>query len=140
MSTKRVVTEKKHPSTRPRLVYEEPHVFRTKSDHSLSHLQENREFQPCIACLKSDRRKGTNDRPHSSYIRQQSTPPPSSSNEQRPSTATRNRSRLPPTTSAALERLCRPKTYHPKEVSNNCNWNNFIKKRSKYGMNKYLIS
>ena len=125
-----MTTEKKQ---RPRLVYETPHIFHAKSDHSLSHLKESRECQPCIACSKeADRRKETIDRPHSSHIRQRSTPP----NEQRPSTATKNKTRLPPS-SADLERLSRPKTVPPNEVLNNCNWNNFIKKRSKYGMNKY---
>lgn len=136
MSTKRVLTEKK---PQPRLVYDTPHIFHAKSDHSLSHLKESREFQPCVACSKeADRRKETIDRPHSSYVRQRSTPPPSSSNKQRPSTATKKKkSRLPPT-SADLERLSRPKTVppHPEEYSNNCNWSNFIKKKSKYGMNK----
>ena len=140
MSTKpakRVTSGKKDQSkARPRLVYNEPHIFRVKSDRALAHLQETREYEPCIACSKeNDRRQETLDRPHSSYIRQRSTPPPSSS-EQRPSTATKKKSSHSPPTPADLERLSRPKTVPPERTSNNCNWNNFIKKRSKYGTNR----
>jgi hypothetical protein len=139
MSTKRILTEKKGPSTRPRLVFDEPHIFRMKNERSLSHLQESRELLPCVACSKeADRRQETLTRPHSSYIRQRSTPPPSSI-EQRPSTATKKKSSPSPPTPADLERLSRPKTIPPERISNNINWNNFIKKKSKYGMNKILI-
>jgi hypothetical protein len=143
MSTKQVVSDKKgqskDPSTRPRLVFEEPHIFRIKSDHSLAHLQESREFLPCVACSKeANRRQETSIRPNSSNIRQQSTPPPpSSSSEQRPSTATKKKSSPSPPTRDDLERLSRPKTVQPERISNNCNWNNFIKKKSKYGMKKF---
>ncbi len=139
MSTKRIVTDKKGPSTRPRLVYDEPHVFRMKNERSLSHLQESRELLPCVACSKeADRRQEILTRPNSSYIRQRSTPPPSSV-EQRPSTATKKKSSPSPPTRADLERLSRPKTVPPERILNNCNWNNFIKKKSKYGINKILI-
>jgi len=130
MATKRALTEKKkRPSTRPRLVYEVPHIFRIKSERSLSHLQENRDFQSCIACSKeADRRQEPFAvRPHSSYTRQRSTDP----YEQRPSTPTIKK-RSPPT-QADLERLSRPKTALPQQSANNCNWSNFINRKSKYG-------
>jgi hypothetical protein len=141
MSTKRVVPVKKdqtkRPPSRSRLVFDTPHIFRMKSERSLAHLQENRDFIPCIACSKEfERRQETFTRPHSSYSRQRSTPPPSSC-EQRPSTATKKKSSPLPPTPADLERLSRPKTAQPERLSNNCNWNNFIKKRSKYGMKKF---
>ncbi len=139
--TKRIVSDKrdqtKRPPTRPPLVFEEPHIFRRKNERSLSHLQESREFLPCLACSKeADHRKDTFARPHSSYVRQRSTPPPLSS-EQRPSTATKKKSSPSPPTQADLERLSRPKTVLPEQTSNNCNWNNFVKKKSKYGMNRF---
>jgi hypothetical protein len=131
--------QSKRPPSRSRLVYDEPHVFRVKSERSLSHLQESQHFHPCIACSKeSHRRHEGLERPHSSYIRQRSTPPPQTSEHQRPSTATKKCSRLPPT-SADLERLSRPKIIPPQQPSNNCNWNNFIKKKSKYGKTKLIF-
>ena len=133
MATKRALSEKKKRlPTRPRLVYEAPHIFRTKSEHSLSHLKENRDFETCVACLKADRRQEPFPaRPHSSYTRHQSTPPPPTSYEPRPSTAT-TKKRLPPT-QADLERLSRPKTALLQQSGNNCNWSNFINRKSKYG-------
>ncbi len=144
MSTKRVGGEKKGQSKRPptqsRLVYDEPHVFHIKNERSLAHLQESREFLPCAACsTEANRRQETLARPHSSYIRQRSTPPPISS-EQRPSTATKKKSVPSPPTPADLERLSRPKTVPIEQTSNNCNWNNFIKKRSKYGTKRFSFT
>ncbi|CAF3294112.1 unnamed protein product, partial [Rotaria sp. Silwood2] len=135
--SKKVVPEKKdqtkRPPTRSRLVFEEPHIFRVKSERLLSHLQESREYLPCVACLKeSDRRQETFDRPHSSYIRQQSTRPRSS--EQRPSTGIKKKHSPSPPTPADLERLSRPKAFPPEQISHNCNWNNFIQKKSKYAV------
>ena len=131
MATKRVLAEKKKASKpQPRLVFDEPHIFRMKSEQALSHLKEHQEFTPCIACSKeADRRQSPfNTRPQSSYMRQRSTPPPSSS-EQRPSTATKKKFTPSPPTQENLERLSRPKTAPPERLSNNCNWNNFIKKK-----------
>ncbi|CAF4957935.1 unnamed protein product [Rotaria sp. Silwood1] len=135
--SKKFVPEKKNqskrPSTRSRLVFEEPYTFRVKSEHSLSHLRESREFLPCVACLKeTDRRQETLDRPHSSYIRQQLTRPRSA--EQRPSTGIKKKRFPLPPTPADLERLSRPKTSPPKQISHNCNWDNFIQKKSKYAI------
>jgi len=130
--------QSERPPSRSRLVFDEQHKFRIKNDHLLSHLQESREFVPCIACSKeADRRQDTFSRPQSSYIRPRSTPPPST--EQRPSTATKNKPSRSPPTPADLERLSRPKPIPPERLSNNCNWNNFIKKKSKYGINKLFI-
>jgi hypothetical protein len=139
MATKRALTEKKkRPPTRPPLVYEPPHIFRVKSERSLSHLRESRDFEPCIACLKeADRRQESFIRPNSSYTRHRSTP--SALYEQRPSTATtttKKKKKLPPT-QADLERLSRPKTALPEQFANNCNWSNFINRRSKYGTRKF---
>lgn len=143
---KRMLSElKKRPS---RLCFDEQHKFRIKSQHSLSHLRESREYLPCVACTKeADRRHEAHSRPQSSYIRSRSTPPPSY--EQRPSTATRNIPYRSPPTPADLERLSRPKQIPPERLSDNCNWNNFIQKKSKYGIkiyssyirnfNKYLL-
>ena len=135
MATKKALAEKKkQPSARGRLVFDEPHIFHTKSEQSLAHLQQSREFLPCTACSQeADRRQEPSVRPHSSYTRP--TPLPVSTtvvaSEQRPSTAI-TKKRLPPT-QADLERLSRPKTILPEQYANNCNWSNFINKRSKYG-------
>ncbi|CAF3785326.1 unnamed protein product [Rotaria magnacalcarata] len=119
---------KKRPSVRPRLVFEEPHIFRAKSAQSLLHLQESREFLPCAACItEGERRQGRSDRPHSSYSRQP--PARSRSSESRPSTGIKKQSRSRPS-AADLERLSRPKTIRGQPVSHNCNWNNFIKKKT----------
>ncbi|CAF4825041.1 unnamed protein product [Rotaria sp. Silwood1] len=135
--SKKFVPEKKNqskrPSTRSRLVFEEPYTFRVKSEHSLSHLRESRECLPCVACLKeTDRRQETLDRPHSSYIRQQLIRPRSA--EQRPSTGIKKKRFPLPPTPADLERLSRPKTFPPEQISHNCNWDNFIQKKSKYAI------
>ena len=135
MATKRALTEKKkRPPSRPPLVYQAPHVFRVKSDRSLAHLQESRQFDPCIACLQeADRRQESFTRPNSSsHHRHRSTP--SVLYEQRPSTATTTiaKKRSPPT-QADLERLSRPKTSLPAQYADNINWSNFINRRSKYG-------
>lgn len=137
MAAKRALAEKeKRPSTRGRLVFEQPHILRTKSEQSLAHLQETREFLPCVACSKeSDRRQEPSARPHSSYTRRPL--PASATSEKRPATAT-TKKRLPPT-QADLERLSRPKTALPEQYSNNCNWSNFINKRSKYGMKRISV-
>ena len=65
---------------------------------------------PCTVCTKeAHRRQEGTDRPHSSYNR-----------------------RRPPTP-ADLDRLSRPKSVPTSEASNNCNWSNFIRRKSKYG-------
>ena len=142
MATKRAIAEnKKRPPSRPPLVFEAPHVFRVKSERALSHLQESHDFEPCIACLKeANRRQDPFSQPNCSHTRtrHRSTPPPpplAQYEQQRPSTATKKK-RSPPT-QADLERLSRPKTAQPQQYSNNCNWNNFINRRSKYGTIKF---
>jgi len=113
-SSKRVVIGKKehlkYPYTRSHLIYDEPHIFQVTSERSLSHLQQHRKFHPCNACLKEANR------------------PTFTANVQHPKRC----SRLP-ATPADLERSNRPKTVPPKRTSNDCNWNNFIKKKSKHG-------
>ncbi|CAF1448296.1 unnamed protein product [Rotaria sordida] len=136
--SKQIIPEKKDQSkrsssTRSRLVFEEPHIFRVKSERSLPQLQETREFLPCVACLKeANRRQETFNRPHSSYTHQQLTRPRSS--EPRPSTGIEKKHCPAPPTPANLERLSRPKTFSPEQISNNYNWNNFIQKKSKYAI------
>ena len=128
----------KRPPNRPRLVFDEPHKFRAKSEHALSHLRQGREFLPCRACmLEAHRRTDTFNRPRSSPYGQRLIRPRSF--EQRPSTVHKKKSRSPPS-QADLERLSQPKIALSKQISDNCNWNNFIKKRSKYGTsNEYFI-
>lgn len=123
----------KRPTSRPRLVFEQPHIFRARSERSLPHLQESREFLPCVSCLQeAERRQDGLNRPASSYSRQEVNRPRSSEQE-RPSTPAQKKRPQPPS-AADLERLSRPKSVPPSRLSNNCNWNNFIKKKSKYGM------
>ncbi len=94
-----------------RLIYDDPHVFRVRSQRSVPHLY------PCESCLKEARRQ------------QQS----STSNNQYPKRC----SRLPPRP-ADLESLNRPKTSPLHRKSNNINWDNFMHKKSKYGKYKNL--
>lgn len=127
MATERALAEKKKLSkSQPRLVFDEPpHIFRVKSGQSLAHLKETQEFLPCTACSQeADRRQ----RPTSALP----LPP-------RPLTGNRKRTKPLPPTQADLERLSRPKSVPPEQFSNNCNWNNFIKKRSRYGTTKPFL-
>ena len=122
-----VVGRSDRPKIRPRLVFDEQHNFRTQ--HNRSQVEQSQQFPPCTACsIETNHRQGTRARPQSSYHCPRSIPP--SHVEQRPSTAAK---RAPPT-SADLERLSRPKPVPDDRLqANNCNWSNFIKKKSKYG-------
>ncbi|CAF1137108.1 unnamed protein product [Adineta steineri] len=123
-------------ANRPRLVFDEQHKFRIKNNRSLSHLQETRDFSACNACsIEADRRRQpTFDRPQSSCSRHEVISPPPPPAEQRPSTAAKTKPSRSTLTSTDLERLSRPKSVPPERLSNNCNWSNFIKKRSKYAI------
>lgn len=135
--TREIVPEKKgqsntRPSTGSRIVYEEPHIFHVKSEQSLAHLRESRQYLPCVACTQEKyRRRSSLRRPHSSNVVRQ--PVRTNSFESRLSIDMKKKPRLPPT-QADLERLSRPKSIPPKPISDNWNWNNFIHKNSKYGM------
>ena len=72
--------------------------------------REHGTMAPCTVCSReAHRRHEAAARPHSAYYR-----------------------RRPPTP-ADLDRLSRPKSVSSAETSNNCNWNNFIRRKSKYG-------
>lgn len=129
-ASKRAIQERKAPAKRPELDFEPPHVFRVKSEHSLAHLRESQQFLPCAACsIEGNRREAHPARPQSSYIQRRPASPAIGS---RPSTAVKNRPLLPPTP-ADIERLSRPKSVPPARNSENCNWTNFVRHRSKYG-------
>jgi hypothetical protein len=130
-ASQRAIANVKQPSKRPPLVFDVPHVFRIKSERSLAHLKTSREFLPCAACANTvHERPDMIDRPHSSHVQQHRSEPLSMN--QRPSTAIKQRSCLPPTP-ANIERLSRPKSVPPRNESLSCNWNNFIRNKSKYG-------
>ncbi|CAF3594086.1 unnamed protein product [Rotaria socialis] len=91
----------------PKPIYDEPFVFRVRSDRSLSYSF------PCRACLREAKLK---QRESSTNVRYQ----------QRCS-----RSPLRP---VRIEHLNRPKTVSSIRTSNNCNWDNFMRKKSKHAV------
>ena len=113
--SRRVAFEENRPGrcahSGPHLIYDDPHIFRVRGQHSVPHP-----FS-CDACWKA--------------AKQQQHP---NANIQHPKRC----SRLPPTP-ADLERLSRPRTAPPQRTANNCNWDNFMKKKSKYGKPKKLF-
>lgn len=122
-----IVGRADRPKIRPRLVFDEQHKFRVQ--HNRSHLEQSQQFPPCRACsVEADHRQGSRARPQTAFHCPRSIPP--SHMDQRPSTAVK---RTPPS-DADLERLSRPKPAPDDRLqSNNCNWSNFIRKKSKYG-------
>ena len=128
------------PKSRSRLVFDEQHQFRKKNNRSLSHLQEFREFLPCSACsTEAHRRQEVFRRPSSSCQRHESTPPVIK--EQRPSSATKSQASRRPPSAADLDRLSRPKPVpSDRLLTDNCNWGNFIKRKSKYGITTNFYS
>ncbi len=109
-SSKRVVFEQKGRSkcspSCARLIYDEPHVFRVRSERPSSHLY------PCENCLKKAQRQQA-----------------SLTNNQYPKRC----SRLPTSTPVNFEYLNRPHTSPSKRTSHDCNWDNFMKNKSRYG-------
>jgi len=117
-STKQVTFEQKErlkcsPSC-PRLIYDEPYIFRVRSERPSSRLF------PCESCLKAAKQQ-----------------PASISNNQ----YQKRCSRLPPAP-VDFEYLNHPNTSPSKRTSNICNWDNFMKNKSRYGKYKnfyYLL-
>jgi len=108
-SPKRVAFEQKErvkcsPSC-PRLIYDEPYVFRVRSQRPSSRLF------PCENCLKAARQQQT-----------------STENTQ----YQKRCSRLPPIP-IDFEHLNRPYTSPSERPSNYCNWDHFMKNQSRYG-------
>jgi len=94
----------------PRLIYDEPHIFRVRSERPSSQLF------PCETCLKEARRQQA-----------------STANNQ----YQKRCSRLPPIP-IDFEQLNHPNTSPSKRTSNNCNWDNFMRNKSRYGKFKNL--
>ena len=94
----------------PHLIYDDPYIFRVRSQRSQSHSF------PCDVCIR--RAKQQQQRPSTTKIQYQ-----------------QRCSRLPPRP-IDLEHINRPKTVPSQRITNNCNWDNFLNNQSKYGMYK----
>jgi hypothetical protein len=108
-SSKRVAFQQKErlkcsPSC-PRLIYDDPHIFRVRSQRPSSR------FFPCENCLREAKRQRT-----------------SSANNQ----YQKRCSRLPPAP-IDFEHANRLNTSPSKRTPNDCNWDNFMKNKSRYG-------
>lgn len=107
-SPKRVIFEnkkqKKYSHTCPRLIYDDPFVFRVRSDRVVS------DSYPCYACLKE-----IEEQEAAKYIRYE-----------------RRCSRLP-FRPVEIPRSNRPRTVPSKRSPKYCSWDNFMKETSKYG-------
>ncbi len=94
----------KCPPSCARLIYDEPYIFRVRSERQSSHIY------PCESCLKKAQRQA------------------SSANNQYPKRC----SRLPPEP-ADFQYLNRSYTSLSKRTPNDCNWDNFMNNKSRYG-------
>ncbi|CAF2352963.1 unnamed protein product [Rotaria sp. Silwood2] len=90
-----------------RIVYDEPYIFRVRSERSLLHSF------PCDTCLKEAIRR---QQPPTTNIQYQ-----------------KRCSRLP-LRPVDLEYSSRPRTAPSQRTSSSINWNNFMKKKSKYAI------
>lgn len=94
----------------PRLIYDDPHVFQVRSDRPSSYPY------ACETCLKAARQQQT-----------------SRTNTQYPKRC----SRLSPEP-IEFEQFNRPNTSPTRRTSDKCNWDNFMKNKSRYGKYKNI--